>query len=149
LRATQVPDSPGTGGEVNPNPGGIGEPEVPSLTTAPPNVQIKKPNFILDYLGDKEGYFIYWLKNPNYINIDTFYMSAKFFNAKTGQFVRMMNKKQNSLTKRFTFDKSKYFYYKVMLDYDNYEYEIRNTETDQRVGTDIYEINWYEYVNPS
>ena len=143
------PNSPGTGGEVNPNPGGIGNPETSSLTTAPPNVQIKKPNFILDYLGDKEGYFIYWLKNPNYINIDTFYMSAKFFNAKTGQFVRMMNKKQNSLTKRFTFDKSKYFYYKVMLDYDNYEYEIRNTETDQRVGTDIYEINWYEYVNPS
>jgi len=143
------PNSPGTGGEVNPNPGGIGNPEVPSLTTAPPNVQIKKPNFILDYLGDKEGYFIYWLKNPNYINIDTFYMSAKFFNAKTGQFVRMMNKRQNTLTKRFTFDKSKYFYYKVMLDYDNYEYEIRDTETDQRVGTDIYEIKWYEYVNPS
>jgi len=143
------PNSPGVGGDVNPNPGGIGNPEVPSLTTAPPNVKIKKPNFILDYLGDKEGYFIYWLKNPNYINIDTFYMSAKFFNAKTGQFIRMMNKRQNLLTKRFTFDKSKYFYYKVMLDYDNYEYEIRNTETDQRVGIDIYEINWYEYVNPS
>jgi hypothetical protein len=143
------PNSPGTGGEVNPNPGGIGTPEIPSLTTAPPNVKIKKPNFVLDYLGDKEGYFIYWLKNPNYINIDTFYMSAKFFNAKTGQFIRMMNKRQNLLTQRFTFDKSKYFYYKVVLDYENYEYEIRDTETDQRVGTDIYEINWYEYVNPS
>jgi hypothetical protein len=143
------PNSPGAGGDVNPNSGGIGTTEVPSLTTAPPNVKIKKPNFILDYLGDKEGYFIYWLKNPNYINIDTFYMSAKFFNAKTGQFIRMMNKRQNSLTRRFTFDKSKYFYYKVMLDYENYEYEIRDTETDQRVGTDIYEINWYEYVNPS
>ena len=143
------PNSPGTGGDVNPNSGGIGNPETSSLTTAPPNVKIKKPNFILDYLGDKEGYFIYWLKNPNYINIDTFYMSAKFFNAKTGQFIRMMNKRQNTLTKRFTFDKSKYFYYKVMLDYDNYEYEIRDTETDQRVGTDIYEIKWYEYVNPS
>lgn len=143
------PNSPGTGGEVNPNPQGIGEPGASSLTTAPPNTKIKKPNFILDYLGDKEGYFIYWLKNPNYINIDTFYMSAKFFNAKTGQFIRMMNKRQNTINSRFNFNKGENFYYKVLLDYDNYEYEIRNTETDQRVGTDIYEINWYEYINPS
>jgi hypothetical protein len=26
-------------------------------------VSIKKPKFVLDYIGDKEGFFIYWLKS--------------------------------------------------------------------------------------
>lgn len=142
------PNTPGCGGGVNPNPPGIGTGATPALSVAPPNVDIKLPDFVLDYIGDKEGYFIYWLKNPNYVNIDTFYMSAKFFNAKTGQFVRMMNTPQSQLSDKFNFDKSTKFYYKVQLDIDNYEYEIRDVESDIRLGTG-YPINWYEYVNPS
>ena len=106
------------------------------------------PNFLLDYVGDKEGYFIYWLKNPNYIDIDKFYMSAKFFNAKTGQFVRMMNTRQSAISQKFNFESSKYFYYQVNMDYENYEYNVINTNTQNRVGT-VTPINWYEYVNPS
>ena len=142
------PDPPGEGGDVNPNPQGIGTGATPVLDIAPPNVDIKLPNFVLDYIGDKEGYFIYWLKNPTYVNIDTLYMSAKFFNAKTGQFIRMMNSPQSVLSEKFTFEKSKKFYYKVQLDIDNYEYEIKDTETDVRLGVGN-PINWYEYVNPS
>jgi len=138
----------GSGGEINNNPQGTGQGETSSPIIAPPNVQIRKPNFLLDFIGDKEGYFIYWLKNPNYIDIDTFYMSAKFFNAKTGQFSRFLNKRQTSLSERFTFDKSKFFYYKVQLDTDNYVYEVLDSETNQRVGTNA-EIKWFEYMNPS
>lgn len=141
------PDPPGEGGDVNPNPQGIGTGATPVLTVAPPNVDIKLPDFVLDYIGDKEGYFIYWLKNPNYLNIDTLYMGVKFFNAKTGQFIRMVNTPQSQIPKKFNFDKSKIFYRKVYLDTNNYEYEIKNVETDVREGT-TNPINWYEYVNP-
>jgi len=57
------------------------------------NVSIKKPKFVLDFVGDKEGFFIYWLKKRTFLDISTFYMTAKFFNAKTGQFTKMMTGK--------------------------------------------------------
>lgn len=91
LGMISIDDNTATEGDVNQNPAGLGEPTTATTLTAPPNVDIKLPDFVLDYIGDKEGYFIYWLKDPNYINIDSFFMSAKFFNAKTGQFIRMMN----------------------------------------------------------
>ena len=119
-------------------------------TVSVPNVvDIRRPTFDLDFVGDKEGYFIYWLKSREYININDFYMSAKFYNAKTGEFTRMMNRPQSSLSQKFNFDKEEYFYYKESLDVNNYEYEVFNTYgTQNRVGTLIDNINWYEYVNP-
>ena len=121
-------------------------------------VNVKKPKFKLDYTGaDKEGFFIYWLKERDYININEFYMTAKFFNGKTGQFIRMMNEPQSIFNgnDKFNFDKSQYFYYKVVLDYNNYEYEIYKElpQTNQppsllRVGNVSNPIKWYEYVNP-
>ena len=121
-------------------------------------VSVKKPKFILDYVGDKEGFFIYWLKKRNFLNIDTFYMAAKFFNAKTGQFTKMMTGKgTNSLddtkgpqwdmgTNPYTFDGATYFYYTVKLDYLTQTYQVFNS-VGQRLGTEI-PIKWYEYVNP-
>jgi len=127
-------------------------------TIGPTQVQINKPSFVLDYIGaDKEGFFIYWLKERDYININEFYMTAKFFNGKTGQFIRMMNEPQSIFNgnDKFNFDKSQYFYYKVVLDYNNYEYEIYKElpQTNQppsllRVGNVSNPIKWYEYVNP-
>jgi len=119
-------------------------------TASVPNVvDLRTPTFDLDFVGDKEGYFIYWLKSREYINIDDFYMSAKFFNAKTGQFTRMMNRPQSMLTDKFNFNKEEYFYYKVSLDVNNYVYEVfKMFGAQNRVGTTIENINWYEYVNP-
>ena len=118
-----------------------------SYVIAPPDVQIKRPDFRLDYTGDKEGFFIYWLKNKEELNIDEFYMSAKFFNAKVGQFIRMINRPQAQISKKYNFKQEKYFYYKTLLDYDNYEYEVIDIDSGNRKGTN-YPINWYEYVNP-
>jgi hypothetical protein len=74
-------------------------------------------------------------------------MSAKFFDAKLGVYVKMMKVPQSSplIPSVFNFE-SKYFYYKVNLDYVNKTYEILD-ELDVRVGTTS-SIKWYEYINP-
>ena len=116
-------------------------------------VLIKTPKFTLDYVGDKEGFFIYWLKNLDFLPINTFYMSAKFYNAKTGTFTKMMNKPQSSLPSGLenSFDATDNFYYRVVFDYVNLVYRVyrfdTNTNTEQRVGTTT-PITWYQYVNP-
>ena len=76
-------------------------------------------------------------------------MSAKFFNARTGNFIRMMNRPQSSLSGNYyTFNNEDYFYYKVELNYDNKTYEVKSTQTNNKVGDDINPILWYEHVNP-
>lgn len=115
------------------------------------NVGIRKPNFSLDYLGDKEGFFIYWLRDQDYINLDEFYMSAKFFNGRTGVYTRMMNRPQIPpfTPSFFTFDSKDYFYYRLKLNYLTETYEMYSTiNPTQRVGLDGQPIVWYEYVNP-
>jgi hypothetical protein len=111
-----------------------------------PNVNIKKPSMILDFVGDKEGFFIYWLRSPEFDNIDTFYMTAKFFDSKNGVFVRMMTEPQSSLPNKFIFDTGFYFYRKVVISYVTNKYEIFDT-SNNRIGTGT-PIKWYEYINP-
>ena len=109
---------------------------------------IKKPQFVIDYVGDKEGFFIYWLKKRTFLNIDTFFMTAKFFNAEKGYFVKMMNQGQfNIVANPFNFDTLTNFYYPVKLNYDTQTYEVFNSN-NQRVGLPTNPIKWYEYVNP-
>ena len=119
-------------------------------------VKIKKPDFVLDYVGDKEGFFLYWLKKRTFLNVRTFYMTAKFYDAEKGIFVKMMNMPQSvSSGTTTTFDNSKFFYYRVELDYEKQTYQVFNTNPaqniynnyGQRAGTSV-PIKWYEYVNP-
>jgi hypothetical protein len=116
-------------------------------------VNIRKPKFKLDYVGDKEGFFIYWLKSLKFMPINTFYMTAKFYNASTGQFIKLMNTPQSKLNSAsnggnvYAFDSTQYFYYRVVLDYININYRIYDIKTGTRVGTNI-PVLWYEYVNP-
>ncbi len=121
--------------------------ETVTLSPYIPDVLIKRPSYKLDFVGDKEGFFIYWLKNVNFYDLTTFYMSAKFFDGKLGVFVKMMKVPQSSplIPSVFEFE-SKYFYYKVNLDYVNKTYEILD-DLNVRVGTTS-SIKWYEYINP-
>jgi hypothetical protein len=113
------------------------------------NVNIRIPKMGLDFVGDKEGFFFYWLKYRDYIDLDEFYMSAKFFDARQGVFRRMMNRPQSTLNGNyFNFNPNDYFYYKVKLDYPTKTYEIFSTVTNNRVGTEINPILWYELINP-
>jgi hypothetical protein len=117
------------------------------LTPTLPTVSIKRPQFTLDFIGDKEGYFLYWLRSTEYINIDTLYMKSKFFNGKTGSYVVMTNTPQNLiLPTPYNFDPSVYFYYEVNFDYNDFTYTILDNNGN-RIGTNN-PINWYEYINP-
>ena len=76
-------------------------------------------------------------------------MSAKFFDAKLGVYVKMTNIPQSTIPNVFTFNGDNYFYYQVNLDYTTKTYEVYATSNlVQRVGTDNLPIKWYEYVNP-
>lgn len=113
------------------------------------NVDVKIPDMILDYIGDKEGYYIYWLRSREYIDLDTFYMSAKFFNGKKGFYIKMTNTPQSNITPNvFNFDPTKYYYYKVVLDYPTKTYQVLDSQTNLRIGGIPSPIMWYEYVNP-
>lgn len=115
-----------------------------------PSVEIKKPTMILDSIGaDKEGFYIYWLRSRNFIDISEFYMTAKFFNARLGVFKQMTNTRQDLITpNKFQFNNADYFYYKVNLNYSDKTYEVFSTSTQLRVGDTTSPIIWYEYVTP-
>jgi len=123
-----------------------GATESVSISPLLPNVDVKKPSIKLDFVGDKEGYFIYWLRTPEVLPNDTFYMSAKFFDARFGVFVRMMTEPQSSLPNKFTFDTERYYFYKVKIDFDTKKYEVFDYQ-NLRIGAGT-PINWYEYINP-
>lgn len=106
---------------------------------------VNRPYFSLDYLRNKEGFFIYWLRKKTFINLDTFYMTAKFFDASLGVFVKMMTVPQATLPNKFLFD-NKLFYVKTILDYDNRTYSLYDVITNNRIGEGT-SINWFEYVN--
>ena len=131
---------------------------VTAITTSlMPPVNIKTPSFKLDYVGDKEGFFLYWLRKKKFLNINpdptnttqTFYMTAKFFDARLGIFVKMMTTPQvlPLVPSLFQFNPKKYFYYKVVLDYTDYTYKIFDDVSGNTVG-DLSSIKWYEYINP-
>lgn len=123
-----------------------GATESASISPLTPNVNIRKPSYTLDFVGDKEGFFIYWLKNEAFLNIDTFYMSAKFFDGRLGVFVKMMNEPQSSLSDKFIFDNGRYFFNKVIIDYTTKTYEVFDY-LNNRIGAGS-PIKWYEYINP-
>lgn len=114
------------------------------------SVDIKIPTMVLDSIGqDKEGFNIYWLRDTNFIYLDEFYVTAKFFNGRLGVFKQMTNTEQILITpNRFEFKNADYFYYKVLLDYPTKTYEVFSTSTQLRVGDSTSPIKWYEYVNP-
>jgi hypothetical protein len=75
-------------------------------------------------------------------------MTAKFYDAKKGIFVKMMNNPQSVIPgDKYSFDATKYFYYRVVFDYINQSYQINDIVSGNRVGTTT-PIKWYEYVNP-
>jgi hypothetical protein len=109
-------------------------------------VNIKTPSFQLDYVGDKEGFFLYWLRNTKFLNISKFYMTAKFFDARLGFFIKMTNTPQSNIVSKFKFNPENYFYYEVRLNYNEKTYQVFDN-SNTRVGTTS-SIKWYEYINP-
>jgi len=109
------------------------------------------PKFTLDPLENNESYYIYWLKEKGFLDLSTFYMSCKFFNAKTGLVTNFINKPQNELgNKPFTISPEDNYYYRVKLDRDNYTYKVFSTVDNARRGYSDgvnVPIKFYQYFN--
>jgi len=113
------------------------------------NNSVKTPIYTLDYTSNSENYFIYWLKDKNYLNIDTFYVSATYFNSSDGNFTRMANVCQGGLdADKYNLNSIFDFYYKLELDYDAKKYEYFDMKVEDLVaGLVNNPIKWYEYVS--
>tara|TARA_R110002020_G_scaffold424661_1_gene633905 strand:+ start:467 stop:1408 length:942 start_codon:yes stop_codon:yes gene_type:complete len=67
--------------------------------------------------GRSENYYIQWLKDRELTEINEFYMTCKFFNAKTGKVINMINQQPtlNQITSGEILSYPEWFYYKVKL----------------------------------
>jgi hypothetical protein len=65
-------------------------------------------------LGIKKGFFLYWLRKTKFLDISKFYMTAKFFDARLGVFVKMMNTPQSDYLQCSLFNPEDYFYYELV-----------------------------------
>lgn len=104
------------------------------------------PTYLLDYTENTEGFFVYWLKDKEIFNFDTFYVSATFFNGKTGVFTRMANVCQSTTSDRYNLNEVFDFYYKINLNYNTYTYEYYDIKDETQVGVKKNPMKWYEYV---
>ena len=78
-------------------------------------------------------------------------MTAKFYDAKTGKFTRLINQPQSSINgDKYNIDSLTFFYYKVVLNYLDQTYKVfdLNKILPTRYGVTGNPIKWYEYVNP-
>ena len=111
--------------------------------------------------GNNEGYYIQWYKNRDLYSGDTFYMSCKFYNAKTGEVVRMLNKPSWGLSPVIDNpESSEWYYYWVKLSISNngtpkYVYTVRefdNNGIGSEKGMSDFnpssQIRFYEYKAP-
>ena len=112
-------------------------------------------------IGKNEGYYIQWLKERTLFELNTFYVGCKFFDAKNGKVVRMINQPNNPPTTG-VYDYLDYFYYQLVLDIKTnntlpkYNYKFRqfnrflwdNDMTGSPKGTQLAPVMFYEYINP-
>jgi len=112
--------------------------------------------------GNNEGYYIQWYKNRDLYSGDTFYMSCKFYNAKTGDVVRMLNKPSwNQSPVIDNPESSEWYYYWVRLSISNngtpkYVYTVREFDNNGIGGekgmsdfNPSSQIRFYEYKTPT
>ena len=103
-------------------------------------------NFNLDPFGNNDGYYIYWLKDDKFLDINEFYMSCKFYNGKTGVITSFINQSQNALPNPYTFAPEIFSYYKISLDRTDYTYTVLDM-TSNRVGIPQNPITFWQYTN--
>ncbi len=124
---------------LNPD-GTVSNVNTTAISTA---IESVSPVFILDHIGLKESYFIYWFKDFDILKLDKLYMRVKFFNGKTGEFTTFTTIKQTLINANNPFRvDNNYFYREVTFDYVNYLYDIIGS------GESLPVLEWYEYINP-
>jgi len=93
-----------------------------------------------------EGYYLHWLKSTKLLNIDKFYMSAKFYNGLTGKVVKFTNTNPAPLLP--TTQPAASFFYEVPINTSIYTYEVHlGMGPLSRVGlTPASPIEFYEWT---
>ena len=138
---------------LNPD-GTVSNVNTTAISTA---IESVSPIFILDHIGLKESYFIYWFKDFNILKLDKLYMRVKFFNGKTGEFTTFTTIKQTLINANNPFRvDNNYFYREVTFDFVDYLYDITNSGTSGSGGNgssglstqSLPVLEWYEYINP-
>ena len=110
------------------------------------NVPVPRYHFDMD--NNSIGYFFYWLKESTYLNLNTFYMSSKFYNGRDGEVSRFTTVDPSTIPNPISFDTANNMYYKLILDKNNFTYWVEDL-AGTRVGTDINNpIEFWEYINP-
>lgn len=108
--------------------------------------EVKRPSFLLDFIGEREGYFIYFFEDQEITNVTDFYISAKFFSGLDGQYTKFTSAPQTSFGNNIFSVPNEIFYYKLSLDYSNKTYKLYNQYNNP--NSEINVLDWYEYVNP-
>tara|TARA_R110000824_G_scaffold52896_4_gene146811 strand:- start:38568 stop:39446 length:879 start_codon:yes stop_codon:yes gene_type:complete len=80
-----------------------------------PVYEIYKPAFSAASApeGTTENYYLQWLKDRELFSANTFYMTCKFFNARTGTVMRMLNQEPTPIQGNYNFED--FFYYQIIL----------------------------------
>jgi len=110
---------------------------------------IFKPVFNGSNYRNSENMYLFWFKDDTAFNEttltgNTFYMTAKFFNAEDGTISDFTNR---PLTSTEILDESRDMYYKMTIDRTDYSYQIFNysgTTTGPRIGKSGNPIVFYE-----
>jgi hypothetical protein len=100
------------------------------------------PEFYSDYLRNNEISDLFIFKNEDTKSIDEFYMGARFFNAKNGDVVRMINSQVTG-----TVYPKQHYYYKVVIDRTKRTYQVFNYingVVGDRIGNNGNPILFYE-----
>lgn len=108
---------------------------------------IYKPVFMGSNYKNKENMYLFWFQDDSVLNEttltgNTFYMTAKFFNAKDGSVIDFV---KSNLTSEV--DESDDMYYKLVIDKTNYSYQIfrySSSGTGSRIGESNDPILFYE-----
>lgn len=111
------------------------------------NDYIFKPVFMGSNYKNKENMYLFWFQDDSVLNEttltgNTFYMTAKFLNAKDGSIIDFV--KSNLSTE---VDESDDMYYKLVIDKSNYSYQVfryNTSGTGSRIGESNDPIVFYE-----
>jgi hypothetical protein len=111
---------------------------------------INVPVFVGSNYKNKENMYMYWFQDDSVlsgttITGNTFYVTARFFNAKDGSILNFSNK---TLSPTTNIIESTDMYYKMVIDTSDYSYQFfrYNGTTGSRIGRTGDPINFYEAV---
>ena len=123
---------------------------IPSGSTLPLNDYVYVPVFTGSNYRNTENMYFFWFADDTpfeetNITGNTFYMTAKYYNAKDGSIIDFVNKSK-SVNASTPYVEEEDVYYKVIIDRTNYSYIVYlyNGSLGSRVGSVNTPINFYE-----